>query len=622
MQATLNRPHRVLQIAAAIFLPIVFVNAAPADIFQWEYINPGDPTQGKRQSSTLAPGGADVDAVPGALLGCDLTMAYLIGADVRNASFKSAILTDADFAGADIRGAMFGESSINFDGVSFNVVGTGITLAQLYSTASYHNHDLSGTSFESITRASLSGADFRQVNLTNASFEGVNLQGADFRQANLTDAHLHHAVLDGANFAGQDLSHTSFYGSWLGADFTGADIRGTSFDRDTLGYGFVNSQGRLVVIDAPVGTGIGLAQLYSTASYQTHDLSGIRLSYNYLAGGDFVGQNLTNAEFYKATVTDANFQQSNITNARFLQAKLTRANFTGQNLTNVFFFGATLTDANFNGADVRGASFDRYRNNSDRGTGVALAQLYSTRSYEAKDLSGIGLSYNNLAGGNFAGQNLTNAYLEGATLTGADFHNANLTNTDFKDATLSSADLTGADARGAFLYPYAADAITNNLIRPDGHIDGLDLTSGRLLVVRDHDGSSRYGYAPPIPIAVDQHLAMGPGGTLRLVFETDAWDSIISFAPGILVSLGGTLDLNFDDDVNSASQVGRTFDVFDWTGVNPTGTFTVVSPFVWDLSNLYTSGEVTLTAVAEPARFALAAVGILSLAFNRTRKIR
>jgi hypothetical protein len=53
---------------------------AHADIFQWEYVNPADPTQGKRQSTTLAPDGAGVNAVPGAdLSNRNLTMAYLIG---------------------------------------------------------------------------------------------------------------------------------------------------------------------------------------------------------------------------------------------------------------------------------------------------------------------------------------------------------------------------------------------------------------------------------------------------------------------------------------------------------------------------------------------------------------
>ena len=90
---------------------------------------------------------------------------------------------------------------------------------------------------------------------------------------------------------------------------------------------------------------------------------------------------------------------------------------------------------------------------------------------------------------------------------------------------------------------------------------------------------------------------MDATGTLRLVFDADPWDSTISFAPGIPVTRGGTLELTFAADVNLASQVGRTIDLFDWTGVNPTGAFTVSSPYTWNLSKLYTTGEVTLTAL-------------------------
>ena len=71
---------------------------------------------------------------------------------------------------------------------------------------------------------------------------------------------------------------------------------------------------------------------------------------------------------------------------------------------------------------------------------------------------------------------------------------------------------------------------------------------------------------------------MTPGGTLRMVFEADAWDSTISFAPGIPVTLGGTLELTFADDVNLAGEVGRTLKIFDWTGVSPTGAFAISSP--------------------------------------------
>jgi hypothetical protein len=118
------------------------------------------------------------------------------------------------------------------------------------------------------------------------------------------------------------------------------------------------------------------------------------------------------------------------------------------------------------------------------------------------------------------------------------------------------------------------------------------------LVVRDYDGNPTA--APPtgpLPIFVDAHLAMDVTGTLRLMFEADPWDSTISFAPGIPVARGGTLDLTFAAGVNVATQIGRTIHLFDWAGVTPSGTFVVSSPYTWELSKLYTTGEVTLAAV-------------------------
>ena len=223
------------------------------------------------------------------------------------------------------------------------------------------------------------------------------------------------------------------------------------------------------------------------------------------------------------------------------------------------------------------------------------------------------MSQANLANANFAlAASYWGGYHAGNDLTGADLSQANLTNANFSGysypdydedgnylgevifpgANLSGANLSGADTRGANFYlATLAGANTTNLIQSDGHIAGLDLTAGASLIVRDYDGN--------LPIVVDQHLAMDATGTLRLVFDADPWDSTISFAPGIPVALGGTLDLTFAPGVDVATQSGRTIDLFDWTGVTPTGTFTVSSPYTWNLTNLYTTGEVTLTAAAE-----------------------
>ena len=113
---------------AALWTLLVAATAVRADIFKWEYINPADPSQGKRQSTMLAPDGAGVDAVARADFGGrDLTMVYLIGADLTNAygyktnltkadlstanltnaDFLGAILADANFTGAELRDARF-----------------------------------------------------------------------------------------------------------------------------------------------------------------------------------------------------------------------------------------------------------------------------------------------------------------------------------------------------------------------------------------------------------------------------------------------------------------------------------------------------------------------------------
>jgi uncharacterized protein YjbI with pentapeptide repeats len=197
---------------------------------------------------------------------------------------------------------------------------------------------------------------------------------------------------------------------------------------------------------------------------------------------------------------------------------------------------------------------------------------------------------------NLSQGNLTNSNFAEAALDGANLSQANLTNASFYRATLTGANLSGADARAAnFQDATLTGANTTNLIQANGHIARLDLSSGASLVVRDYGGYAGVGL---LPIVVDQHLAMNVTGTLRLVFDADPWDSTISFAPGIPVTRGGTLELMFSPDVNLASQLGRTIDLFDWAGVNPTGAFTISSPYTWNLSKLYTTGEVTLTALA------------------------
>jgi uncharacterized protein YjbI with pentapeptide repeats len=469
----------ITALLAALLALSIPTSLARADVYQWEYINPANPSHGKQRSTMLAPDGAGISAAPGATLSNrNLTMAYLIGADLSlsfscfeeacfinyadltgttlahadltNASLYGAILTNADLTDAEIRGVNFTRNNHGDSG--------GITAVQLYSTASYQAHDLSGIG---LSGYNLAGINLSGQNLTGAALSNTSLSNADFSGANLTDV----------------------------------DLK---------------------------GSGLTAAQLYSTASYQDNDLKGINLDGTNLSGADLANQNLTRASFYGATLSNANFDQANLTSASF--------------------------------------------------------------TYPFGMFPPFGVSPTDLVGANLSHANLTNARFGGGDECQGEFC------WFFEGANLNGANLSGADARNAYFHNASMIGTnTENMINPDGHIAGLDLTVGASLVVRDYDGG--------VPIVVDEHLAMDAAGTLRLVFDADPWGSTISFAPGMPVALGGTLHLAFAPDVDLASQLGRTIDLFDWTGVTPTGAFTVSGPHAWDLSNLYTTGEVTLTAV-------------------------
>ena len=141
-------------------ISLFFATPAPharADIFQWEYINPANPGLGKQPSTTLCVDGAGVNAVPHAdFYFRNLTMAYLIGADLRNTDAYSANLTDADLSQANFSGS-------SASGVSF-------------ANANLSQANLMNTNFNSatLTGANLSGAEVRGTGLSGTAITTAN----------------------------------------------------------------------------------------------------------------------------------------------------------------------------------------------------------------------------------------------------------------------------------------------------------------------------------------------------------------------------------------------------------------------------------------------------------------
>jgi uncharacterized protein YjbI with pentapeptide repeats len=445
--------------------------------------------------------------------------------------------------------------------------------------------------------------------LDNAHFDDAYLVGADFVAASLTSAVLRNTELGNANLNQAKLANASL---------TGAIVAGADFG-ETTAHGFTKDQ------------------LYSTASYdyQAHNLSGVNLSANDLSGWNFATQDLTHAnlsgstlisarlsgadlseadaagsQFNDAILSGARLRGASLIDTQFVSANLASAELSAANLTGTRFDEATLSGArlqdaivingnfeyaNLTGADLRRANLTRANFNSATlvaanlagavVSGVSLAstttlgftrqQLYATRSYQEHDLRAVDLSHNDLSGWNFAGQNLTGAIFDGAVVTGASF--------------------VGADTRGSHGLNLTGSSSRNTILSM-GTIVGLDLVTGERLVVRNYLGDPNHGL-PPIPINVNEQMTLADGGTLEILLDAARWNSTISFQREIQVVLDGTLQLSFAADVDADQQIGRSFDLFDWTGVSPTGQFEVASTYTWDLSNLYTSGEVTLTAI-------------------------
>ena len=339
-RAKFLHPGRVVQIATAIF-PLVAVRCHAGRHLSVGVHQPGRPQSFQAAKHRACSGWRGrrcrtehqfIRPQPDTWPTCfaqDLTEADLSQSNLTNANFLAAILTDADFTNAAVKGATFDKNYHRSFGA--DLLGTGITPAQLYSTASYQERDLRGIGLS-------------ENNLAGTSFAGQNLSGANFAGAILTDA-----------------------------DFTDSEISATTFQQEAC-------------YACPRGTGITPTQLYATASYKKRELSGVGFSYNDFSGGNFAGQNLTNANFYGARLTDADFTGAECA-ARF-----------GVNDTCLPVYGCDVAS-----------------------TGLSLGQLYSTASYQARDLSGIDLHRNRLSGGDFTGQNLSNADFSGAELTNADF---------------------------------------------------------------------------------------------------------------------------------------------------------------------------------------------------------
>ena len=323
-----------------------------------------------------------------------------------------------------------------------------------------------------------------------------------------------------------------------------------------------------------------------------------------LTSSNFGFSNLANAVLGWSTLTDASLTRANLTNANLLSSTLTNANLTGANLTNADLGRSTLTDANLTGAVVTGTAFW-----DTTALGFTAAQLYSTQSYEAKDLNGIRFScrphpkcgippgcgcegFNDLTGWDFRGQNLTNADLTGSTLTdanltgavvtGADFgrysdglrwHGTGLTSAqlastasyrakDLRSIGLSGHDLTGWDFSGQNLANANLSGSTpTNANLTGAHLRNVNLDGTTGLDSAIADATTAYNQWTRFPAGFDPTatgltMAMSPTGDLDAddARDADDVDMLANRIGGRSNRLqwlpGAAFDMNDDSTIN------------------------------------------------------------------------
>lgn len=114
-----------------------------------------------------------------------------------------------------------------------------------------------------------------------------------------------------------------------------------------------------------------------------------------------------------------------------------------------------------------------------------------------------------------------------------------------------------------------------------------------------------------------EDLALTGSSTLLIEFagETSGQFDVLDVDGLLDITAGSTLDLRIIDGYDPTA--GTTFDILDWGTISGTGNFTVQdnlpSHKSWDLSNLYTDGQITALPEPTTALLALLATTILLL---------
>ncbi|MBL1275595.1 MAG: DUF2169 domain-containing protein [Ectothiorhodospiraceae bacterium] len=180
--------------------------------------------------------------------------------------------------------------------------------------------------------------------------------------------------------------------------------------------------------------------------------SGKSLSTGDYAYTEFVGQNLSGADFSHSLMEYASFKDCNLTDI----------NFEGAILANAKFINCVITTSNFKGANVGACQIDNTNFNHCDMTGIILGKSHLKNSqfnhcqlvdkpemFLETSFTNTAFTGSNLAKNNFIDFDLSGCDFSEANLAECNFVNCSLESTSFQKAVLTSANFVKAEAKGA-----------------------------------------------------------------------------------------------------------------------------------------------------------------------------
>ncbi len=638
---------------AALWMSLSLSSFAQADIFEWAYVDPADPSQGRYESTVLVPDGAGRQPAPYVQWNqLDLRKAWLPGANLEYAQVSGTNLSLADLSQANLSNASF---------FSAKLVGADLTGTMLENT-SFEAADLTGVDLAGrdlrtsiFSRANLTNANLRNTDFTGAALGGSIVAGADLTHANILDAKMGVMTIHGLtseqfystksykggklgaidltfnlcagwNFEGQDMA-----GARLWVIFTGANLRNTNLTGADFTIAYLDEAdltGAHITGADFSATSLGPTadQIRSTASYVNKDLHGVRFAKSSALGLDLTGFDLRSAGFqwthlFGTQFTDAHIEGTDLSytvrNGFTAQGLYSTASYKLGVLRNVDFGANDLSGWDFNGQSLRGAGFSYcildetvFVDTDIRDTsflysqGFTRNQLASTASFKIGDLSGITFYGSDLADMSFSNFNLDSTSFNSTTLHNTDFRGADLDTTEFRTSDLRGAKFdAGVDLNKALW----------NSITPEGNV----VLTGGAYRIRDFDDGSG--------IHVTGEQAIGTTWFL-MKFDDATWMSTIDFAsPGFAQVQEASVVLDLEAGTDPYTLLNVPLKLFDWPqGFVPSQyrAFGASNKLIWDTTSFRATGEVTLIGIVPEPSGGLLCLAAVMMGCGRFRTFR